>query len=126
MLARFVLMSSILSAGSALQATADQRGPDAHVIRQDRGDVFVIGNAAEADRYVRPVTERKYRPVRAGQRLAAAFLDPRYVVAAPAGYRPVRKGRRWIRYGDDLLLVHVRSGHIERVLPGGYRRRRGS
>ena len=46
----------------------------------------------------------------------------RYFVTDYGGYGIRAPGRyqRWIRYGDDLLLVNVRNGRVVRILPGGY------
>lgn len=121
MQAREVLLAGVVGLTLAAPASAAQRGPDAHMIRQIRGDVLVIRESPEIDRYAAPHKGWSYKPVRAGQRLQRAFYGPRYVVAAPRGTPPARGTRRWIRYGDDLLLVNVRGGRIDRVLPGGYR-----
>lgn len=119
--ARDVLLAAVAALMPAVPAIATQRGPDAHMIRQIRGDVLVIRESAKIDRYPAPHTGWTYKPMRVGQRLQPAFYGPRYVVAAPRGLQPARGTRRWIRYGDDLLLVNVRGGRIDRVLPGGWR-----
>lgn len=116
-----IVLSAFMLAVPATAEAFTQRGPDAHMIRQIRGDVFVVREAETPDRYAAPVKGWAYKPVIAGQRLQPAFYAPRYVVAAPRGTKPARPPQRWVRYGDDLLLVNVRGGRIDRVVRGGYR-----
>lgn len=114
--------------GSAIPAAAPQRGPDAHVIRRKRGDIVDFSDAPRIypgdsrARYVPPVRNWKYRPVSLGERLAAPFYGASYVIATPARLQlpPARGDRRWIRYGDDILLVNIRSGRVLQVLAGRY------
>jgi Ni/Co efflux regulator RcnB len=65
--------------------------------------------------YVAPRGYR-YRPVTVGYRFAPAYygrpywVDYRtYRLARPAGYQ------RWIRYGNDVVLIDARSGRVLRV-----------
>lgn len=98
-----------------------QRGPDAHVVRQPRGDVLVVRKPTAPVPYSAPKAGWTYKPLRAGQRVEPPFYASRYVVAAPPGFTPARAPRRWVRYGDDLLLVNTRDGRVDRVVRGGYR-----
>lgn len=118
---------AVLTGSDAAQAT--QSAPDVHVVRQPRGDVLVVlpdPPASYIAPYAAPYAGWTYKPVRAGQRLMPGFYAERYAVAAPRGRERAGKYRRWIRYGDDLLLVNERDGRIVRVLPGGYRSARGA
>jgi len=56
-----------------------------------------------------------------GYRLRPAFFGTRYIVD-PIPYRLHRAGRiqRRIRYGDDLLLVNVRTGRVIEVIRNRY------
>jgi Ni/Co efflux regulator RcnB len=67
-----------------------------------------------------------YAPVRAGHRLNARYYAPRYFVARPGDYRLPRANGpfRWVRYGNDFLLVNVRNGMVRDVVRSrsGWRR----
>ena len=72
--------------------------------------------------YVAPYRNWAYHRVRTGYQLRRAFYGPRYVVTDYGYYRlraPARY-QRWVRYGDDLLLVNIRTGRVLEVLPGRY------
>jgi Ni/Co efflux regulator RcnB len=72
--------------------------------------------------YVAPHRSWRYRPVSVGYRLQPAFYGSRYYinnygafgVGAPGRYR------QWIRYGDDLLLVNIRTGRVIRIIPNAF------
>ena len=59
----------------------------------------------------------RYRPVEAGYRLRPVYYAPRYVIDDPYRYRLPRphRNQRWVRYGNDVLLVNVRSGIVNSV-----------
>jgi Ni/Co efflux regulator RcnB len=59
----------------------------------------------------------RYRPVTVGYRLQPNFYGPRYVIADPYRYRlPRATGvNRWVRYGNDVLLVNSRNGRVVTV-----------
>ncbi|MEO7247369.1 MAG: RcnB family protein [Novosphingobium sp.] len=59
----------------------------------------------------------RYRPVSNGFRLDLAYYDSRYWISDPLRYRLPLAGRglRWIRYGNDVLLVNVRTGRVVQV-----------
>ena len=50
-----------------------------------------------------------------GAVLPALFLTNEYFYDdyAPIGLQAPAPGYRWVRYGDDLLLVNVRTGEVE-------------
>lgn len=56
----------------------------------------------------------RYRPVEAGYRFTPNYYGQRYWVADPHRYRLPAAGanRRWIRYGNDVVLVNVRNGRV--------------
>lgn len=58
-----------------------------------------------------------YRPIAAGTRIGAPYYGSRYVIADPWRYRlPHATGQnRWVRYGNDVLLVNVRTGRVIEV-----------
>lgn len=72
--------------------------------------------------YVAPYHGWSYRRVPVGHRLRSAFYSPRYFVNNYSYYGLRAPGRhlRWIRYGNDLLLVDIRYGTVIQVLPGRY------
>jgi Ni/Co efflux regulator RcnB len=60
-----------------------------------------------------------YRPVRSGVTLRPVWYGQRYVIANPYRYRlPAAVGpQRWVRYGNDVLLVNTRNGRVLDVIP---------
>ena len=73
-------------------------------------------------RYTAPYRNWTYSPVRVGFQLRPNFYSQRYYISNPIQYRLPRAGRfqQWIRYGDDLLLVNVRTGRVIQVLHNRY------
>ena len=59
----------------------------------------------------------RYHRIEAGRRLPPAYFRERYVIADPYRYRLPRPhmNQRWIRYGNDVLLVNMRSGQVNSV-----------
>lgn len=55
-----------------------------------------------------------YRPVNVGARLGSPYYASRYVISDPYRYRlPRTTGySRWVRYGNDVLLVNTRNGRV--------------
>ena len=79
--------------------------------RRSHRDTFRAG------RYVGPRGYR-YRPVVVGYRFSPSYYHSRYWITDPWRYRlPAAGGRnlRWIRYGNDVLLVNIRNGRVIRV-----------
>ncbi len=62
----------------------------------------------------------RYRPVTAGYRLQPAYYGSRYLIADPYRYRlPRAVGvNRYVRYGNDVLLVNPRTGRVVSVYNG--------
>lgn len=58
-----------------------------------------------------------YRPIAPGHRFAPAYYGSRYVIADPYRYRLPRPAgwHRWVRYGNDVVLVNVRTGRVIEV-----------
>ena len=61
-----------------------------------------------------------YRPVRTGVVLRPAFYGRSYVIADPYRYRlpPAVGAQRWVRYGNDVVLVNTRNGRVLQVING--------
>lgn len=98
-----------------------------HAIRSDRQLARADRRVGRADRdfsrasrharamYVAPVRHWTYRPVRVGYRLDPAFYGSRYYIDNYGMYHlqaPHSRWLRWIRYGNDLLLVNIRTGRV--------------
>ncbi|KQX17538.1 MULTISPECIES: RcnB family protein [unclassified Sphingomonas] len=58
-----------------------------------------------------------YRPVAPGHRFQPAYYGSRYVISDPWRYRlPAASGyNRWVRYGNDVVLVNRRTGRVVEV-----------
>jgi Ni/Co efflux regulator RcnB len=93
-------------------------------LREDRRDMRQAGNGHDGRRqiYVAPVRNWNYRPVANGYRLQPPFWGSRYVIANPWQFRLPATGRnqRWIRYGNDVVLVNVRNGRVLQVYRNRY------
>ena len=88
---------------------------DRHELRRDRRDLRRdrhSGRRYRRSAYVAPYRNWNYRPVTIGYRLQPAFYGSRYYISDYGAYGLGVPGRwqRWIRYGNDLLLVNVRTG----------------
>ena len=72
--------------------------------------------------YAAPVRNWRYRPVTVGYRLQPSFYGSTYFVSNYGMYQLRAPGRyqRWIRYGDDLLLVNIRTGRVLQVIHNRY------
>ena len=58
-----------------------------------------------------------YRPVVEGFRFAPAYFERRFWIADPWAYRlpAPGPGLRWVRYGNDVVLVNLRTGRVVQV-----------
>ena len=74
--------------------------------------------AVSRNRYVAPVRNWSYRSVNVGYQLQPSFYGSRYYISDYSRYHlsSPRRWERWIRYGDDLLLVNIRTGRVLRVI----------
>ena len=126
-------MAAIAVPGAASAQQRDWHHNGTHV-RQDRRDVRQDQRDLRRDRqnmrqdrrayrhnrvaYVAPYRGWTYRPVTVGYRLQPAFYGSRYYITDYGMYGIQAPGRwqRWIRYGNDLLLVNVRTGRVLRVM----------
>ncbi len=55
-----------------------------------------------------------HRRIIVGSRFAPRYYAERYVIAHPARYhlRPAWGPERWVRYGNDVVLVNIRTGRV--------------
>lgn len=69
--------------------------------------------------YVAPRAGWRYRPVAVGDRFDRVYWSQRYWID-PVRYRlpRVAGSQRWVRYGNDVVLVDVRTGRIANVYGG--------
>jgi len=72
--------------------------------------------------YVAPYRNWTYSTPEPGTKLRARFYSERYTVQHPGGYdlHSAKHNQRWVRYGDDLLLVNVRTGRVVEVAGGRF------
>jgi Ni/Co efflux regulator RcnB len=90
---------------------------DRRELRRDRRDVRQNRRVRTA--YIAPVRNWRYRPVSVGFRLQPSFYGSRYYISDYSAYRlqaPRHHWLRWVRYGDDLLLVNIRNGRVLNVV----------
>jgi Ni/Co efflux regulator RcnB len=69
-------------------------------------------------RWVGPGNYR-YHPVKVGHRFRSEFYARHYWID-PYRYhlRPVSSRQRWVRYGNDVLLIDIRTGRVLEVNRG--------
>ena len=130
---RKMSLLAALAATAVPSAVIAQRHDDRHdrrevrqdrrEIRQDRRELRQDRRELRGDRrdvrrhvaYVAPYRSWRYRPVSVGYRLQSVFYSPRYYITDYGAYHlraPGGRWLRWIRYGDDLLLVNIRTGRV--------------
>jgi Ni/Co efflux regulator RcnB len=130
-LASTVLLPSMVSAQSAREVRQDQREVardlargDHQEAREDRQELredwqdYRKAHRSEFRRsaYVAPRGYR-YRPVAVGGQLNSAYFGRNYQVTNWNRYRLPHPSARqqYIRYGNDVLLVNVRTGRVVHV-----------
>jgi Ni/Co efflux regulator RcnB len=139
-----VVFSSAASAQSEKEIRKDQHAVEAG--QSELTDAQQHGNAADVEKAQDKLqgahnelsedrsdqqTSRYHPPYRnwsqstpaLGTLLRPKFYDRRYVISNPDHYRleTPAADQRWIRYGDDVLLVDVTTGRVADVLPRRYR-----
>ena len=77
-------------------------------LREDRAD-------RRYGRYVAPYRGWNYSRIGVGYQLRPNFYSQRYFYSGYSGY-PAGRFQQWVRYGDDLVLVNVRTGRVLRVV----------
>jgi Ni/Co efflux regulator RcnB len=130
---RLILLAAMAATIVPTAAIAQQRDwrhdrtdvrHDRRDIRHDRRDLRRDRRDYRQDRhhfrsaYVAPYRNWSYRPVTIGYRLQPAFYGSRYYISDYGMYHLRTPGRwqRWVRYGDDLLLVNIRTGRVLDVI----------
>jgi Ni/Co efflux regulator RcnB len=130
-------MMILLAAAVAMSGAAGAKEHEKHHDNHNNGhsnrewNERHYNNGRHADRrhhnrnyvvYSAPYHGWSYRRVNVGYHLRPAFYGHRYVINDYGVYRLRAPGsnRAWVRYGDDLLLVNLRTGRVLEVIPGGY------
>ena len=72
--------------------------------------------------YVAPYSGWRYRAINPGYQLQSSFYGSRYAINDYGAYqlRAPNRWQRWIRYGDDLVLVNTRTGRVIQVIHNRY------
>lgn len=72
--------------------------------------------------YVAPYNGWRYRAINPGFQLQSSFFGSRYYISDYGAYnlRAHNRFQRWIRYGDDLVLVNTRNGRVIQVIHNRY------
>jgi Ni/Co efflux regulator RcnB len=123
-----VAVPSVASAQSAREVRHDQREVrrdmrhgDYREAREDRRELredWRDYRRSHREVYRRPAYAGprgwRYRPVAVGHRFAPVYYGRNYWVNDYARYRLPRPGadRRWVRYGNDVVLVNIRTGRV--------------
>lgn len=129
-----IALPGVASAQSAREVRHDQREVrkdirrgDYREAREDRRELredWRDYRRAHRQVYHRPAYRGPrgyvYRPVAVGHRFAPAYYGRRFWVDNYATYRLPRPGahQRWIRYGNDIVLVNMRTGRVVTVYNG--------
>ena len=130
---KLILLAAMAATVVPGAATAQQRElrqdrrevrQDRHELRRDRSELRQDRRGVRRNRvaYVAPYRNWNYRPVTIGYQLRPAFYGSRYYINDYGAYNVRAPGRwqRWIRYGNDLLLVNVRTGRVLQVVHNRY------
>ena len=94
---------------------------DRRELREDRRELREDRRDRRHLAYVGPYRGWVYRPIGRGYVLRPVFWGSAYLVDY-AFYRLTapRRDQRWIRYGDDLVLVNIRTGRVIEVIRNRY------
>lgn len=120
----FGLLAATALPGIANAQMRDEIRRDRQELRQDRRELRQDRRDIRRDRsaYVAPYRGWSYRPVSVGLTLRPMFWGDRYAVGDYGRWNlpAPRVNQRWVRYGDDLVLVNIRNGRVLRVLRNRY------
>lgn len=110
------------SAQSRQEIRQDRRElrEDRRELRQDRRELRRDQQRRVA--YVAPYAGWRYRPVTVGYQLRPGFYGTRYAISDYGRWNLARPAvnQRWVRYGNDLVLVNIRTGRVLRVIQNRY------
>lgn len=123
---RKLILVGLMAATAIPGAASAQNRHERREVRQEvRHDVR---QAVRHDRqrvriaYVAPYSGWRYRTISPGFRLQSSFFGSRYYVTDYGAYnlRAPNRFQRWVRYGDDLVLVNTRTGRVVQVIRNRY------
>ena len=99
-----------------VRAARQELREDRRETREDRRDVRDTRGGYDRGAYNAPRGYR-YRPVSIGYRFQPNYYARDYWINDYASYRLARPAfsQRWVRYGNDVVLVDVRSGRVVSV-----------
>jgi Ni/Co efflux regulator RcnB len=121
---RKMILFGLMAATAIPGVASAQMRHDRQEVRQDRRDLRHDRRELRRDRvaYVAPYRNWRYRTISPGFQLQTSFFAPRYYVTDYGAYnlRAPNRWQRWIRYGDDLVLVNTRTGRVIQVIRGRY------
>ncbi len=124
-----VLAATALPGMANAQMARDWHHNNRQEVRQDRRELRHDRRELQRDRrdnrrvaYVAPYRNWRYRTVTTGYQLRPAFYGQRYVISDYGRYNLTapRANLRWVRYGNDLVLVNVRNGRVVRMMHNRY------
>lgn len=119
MLTAVLAATALPGAVNAQSHNGDDRR-DRQDVRQDRRDHRDDRRDNRQDRrtaYVAPYGGWTYAPINNGYQLRPGFYGQRYWINdyGRYGLTAPRANLRWVRYGNDLVLVNVRTGRVLEV-----------
>lgn len=94
---------------------------DRRDIRRDRREDWRGYRESHREVYRRPAYRGprgyRYRPVAIGYRFERPYYASRYWIPDYARYRlpPPGYGHRWVRYGNDVVLINISNGRVLQV-----------
>lgn len=103
----------IRDARADLRDSRQERREDWRDYRRSHPDIY------RGPAYAGPSRNWRYRPVNVGYRFEPVYYGQRYWIDADRYRlpRPVAT-QRWVRYGNDVVLVNVRTGRVVAVNNG--------
>lgn len=106
-----------------------RRSGDRHDVREERRELQDARQELREDRadrnrirYAAPYRNWRYSRIGVGHQLRPSFYTGRYSVTdySRRGLHQPGRFQRWVRYGDDLVLVNIRNGRVIQVLHNRY------
>lgn len=103
----------VRDARADLRDDRQERRADWQDFRRSHPDVY------RGPAYVGPRAGWRYRPVAVGGRFDPVYYGQRYWIDPVRYHLPVAPAyHRWVRYGNDVVLVNTRSGRVMNIYNG--------
>ena len=114
--ANFVKPSATARAATSARSAATSAKPVANIVRT--GAIIAPGTGSST--VCRVTTRRADMVIVRSAPAIGSFYGQRYWIADPYRYRLPRLNgpQRWVRYGNDVLLIDIRSGRVLSVYDG--------